>query len=777
MTLAVSFGASQLLVPVIVLMVTCAVAVGLAYLGVLGRGYLVRLAAVAKILALLLLAACLLEPYLNRQRPTPGANVFILLADNSRSLTIVNADQVSRGDRFHQLLTKEEGWRSRLEQDFDIRHYQFDLQLSAAADFEQLSFDGSRTELARALKTLNDRYRNQPVAGILLFSDGNSSNLGTAEAAQLSEFPVYPVLLESESLPADVSVRQVSIRERNFESAPVTIVSELHAVNLDEQPVTVQLQDAEGEVVQQRRVEELTAGVPTSVRFELPRAHFRPEFYQLSVTLDGDPEETETVETTLENNSRLLVVNPGGGPYRLLYVGGRPNWEFKYLRRAVAADPELELVGLLRIARREPKFDFRSRRGEKTNPIFRGLGNDIDDTAEQYDEPVLIRLSARDEEELEKGFPKSADELFQYSAIIIDDVEAQFFTQDQLSLLREFVSRRGGALLMLGGAESFAAGNYERTTLGDLLPVYLDRTRRNVPPRSVEIMLTPEGWIEPWMRVRSTESEEKDRLAKMPKFKTLNEIGGVKPGATVLAEALVDGDVRVPALVTQRFGMGRTSALLVGDMWRWALEREDGDPKDLERAWRQLGRWLVSDVLERVEVEAVPAAASHPDSIMIRTRVRDEAYQPLDNVVVRVRVTDPEEHELTLAADATSIAGQFELPYRSRLPGQYVAEVQVVGPDGEQIASQEVGWVAQPEADEFRQLDINQEYLQRLASESGGEVVDADELLGFVESLPTRNIPVTEPTRYSLWHHAATFQLILLLLVMEWGIRRYRGLA
>ena len=71
-------------------------------------------------------------------------------------------------------------------------------------------------------------------------------------------------------------------------------------------------------------------------------------------------------------------------------ISGRPNWEFKFLRRALQEDDEVEVVGLIRIARREPKFDFRSRFGESTNPLFRGFGNQDDETAEQYDQPVLL---------------------------------------------------------------------------------------------------------------------------------------------------------------------------------------------------------------------------------------------------------------------------------------------------------------------------------------------------------------------------------------------------
>ena len=182
-----------------------------------------------------------------------------------------------------------------------------------------------------------------------------------------------------------------------------------------------------------------------------------------------------------------MVVDRGGGPYRVLYVCGRPNWEFKFLRRALAEDDQLELVGLVRIARREPKFSFRSKAGESTNPLFRGFEHPDEESAERYDQPVLIRLGTKDENELRDGFPKTADELYRYDAVILDDVEAGFFTQDQLTLLQNFVSRRGGGLLMLGGPDSFAAGRYDRTPVGNLLPVYVDQQSPNTSPASARI--------------------------------------------------------------------------------------------------------------------------------------------------------------------------------------------------------------------------------------------------------------------------------------------------
>ena len=78
--------------------------------------------------------------------------------------------------------------------------------------------------------------------------------------------------------------------------------------------------------------------------------------------------------------------------------------------------------------------------------------------AEEYDKPVLIRLNTRDADELKTGFPTEAKELFEYSAVIVDDLEAKFFRPSQHTLLHKYVSERGGGLLMLGGQESFRKG-------------------------------------------------------------------------------------------------------------------------------------------------------------------------------------------------------------------------------------------------------------------------------------------------------------------------------
>ena len=71
-------------------------------------------------------------------------------------------------------------------------------------------------------------------------------------------------------------------------------------------------------------------------------------------------------------------------------------------------------------------------------------------------ENKIYRQGIDDPKELADGFPTRAEDLFAYQALIIGSVEAGYFTPAQQELIREFVDRRGGGLLLLGGR--FVAG-------------------------------------------------------------------------------------------------------------------------------------------------------------------------------------------------------------------------------------------------------------------------------------------------------------------------------
>jgi hypothetical protein len=58
-----------------------------------------------------------------------------------------------------------------------VRNYLADSRLLATADYRDLTFDGRTSALGAALKTLVERHRGQPLAGVVLLTDGVASDL------------------------------------------------------------------------------------------------------------------------------------------------------------------------------------------------------------------------------------------------------------------------------------------------------------------------------------------------------------------------------------------------------------------------------------------------------------------------------------------------------------------------------------------------------------------------------------------------------------------------
>ena len=386
----------------------------------------------------------------------------------------------------------------------------------------------------------------------------------------------------------------------------------------------------------------------------------------------------------------------------------------------------------------------------------------------------MVRVGTRDDEELISGFPGDAAELFRYDALILDDIEAAFFTADQQQLIREFLSRRGGGLLMLGGQESFSQGGYENTPIDELLPVYLQRSGNVSPVDNLAFGLERDGWLSQWVRLRKTEADEKDRLEDMPKFRVLNQVDRIKPGASVMASVLGEDNKRMPALVVQRYGHGKSGALLIGDMWRWQMAGKNKN-EDLPRAWRQIIRWLVTDVPSRVQLatEADSGAAGLGRRLIVKARNKE--FKPLGfaNVELSVMPNGDESQAVDLSVDPSSTeAGAFESLYIPREEGGYVARAVVRDENGKTIGDVEAGWASNPAADEFRSLQPNIALMEDLAKRTGGRVLDVSELTEWAREMPSKQSPVMDSFQTPLWHLPWMFAAALLLLVTEWWLRR-----
>src|SRR5262245_10082769 len=295
-------------------------------------GYAAWVRAVAgalKATGILLLTILLVEPLFTGTRPRPGSNLFLVVADNSKSLQLADrGNRQTRGAAMQARLAESSPWLTRLAQDFDVRRYAFDTTLRPVKDFtKELTLDGESSALAGSVASLAQRFRGQAVAGVLLLTDGNATDISDRGADWKSLPPVYPVAIGTDSGVADLSVARVSVSHTNFEAAPVTIVAEIAGQGLAGRKIVARVLDATGKEVERRALPGIKDGELLAQRFLVKPERPGVSFFTVEAFLDGEQQALEAsnradkgavtgAEATLANNRRLATVDRGGGPYR-----------------------------------------------------------------------------------------------------------------------------------------------------------------------------------------------------------------------------------------------------------------------------------------------------------------------------------------------------------------------------------------------------------------------------------------------------------------------------
>src|SRR6266568_5722264 len=206
-----------------------------------------------KMLGFAALALCLLEPLWSGQRARPGANLFAIVADNSQGLQVRDrGEKRSRGELLRELLAApRSSWQEKLEENFELRRYFFDARLQTTKDFSELVFDGRSSAIGATLRTLADRYRGRPLAGILMLTDGNATDLrGEPNLQDLP--PIYPVVIGRAESIKDISVQQARVSQTAFEDAPVSVQANVTAAGYRGEAIVAQLLDQSGKQVAER---------------------------------------------------------------------------------------------------------------------------------------------------------------------------------------------------------------------------------------------------------------------------------------------------------------------------------------------------------------------------------------------------------------------------------------------------------------------------------------------------------------------------------------------
>jgi hypothetical protein len=359
--------------------------------------------------------------------------------------------------------------------------------------------------------------------------------------------------------------------------------------------------------------------------------------------------------------------------------------------------------------------------------------------------------------------------------LILGSVEPGFFTATQQQMIKDFVDRRGGGLLFLGGRWALADGGYNIPPFAELLPVNLPQRKNTFQRDFVAAELTEAGKNSLICRIEDDPEKSIQHWEVLPYLANYQDPGTPKPGAVVLARVDAGGK-RLPLLVTENYGRGKTAVFATGGSWRWRMQQPVGDISQ-ETFWRQLLRWTVSATPSRVVASTPNAHLEDDGRIQFRAEVRDKAYIPADDAEVQAKVIAPDGSEsfVTLRPEPLS-QGIYSAEWNAAEGGSYVAEVTAKrGVD--QLGHDVLTFRREDGVAENFHSEQNRELLQKLADETGGRYYTPRTAGRLAQEIQYSEAGITAREMKDLWNMPAVFLVILALRSAEWLLRRRWGIV
>ena len=693
----------------------------------------------------LLVLACLMRPTVVLSSAVNQRNVFAVLLDDSRSMRLRDVNGTARLAAMQGVFADTAGLMRKLSQRFALRVFRFAADAGPASGAAALTGAGGRTDLAGALDVTREDLAGMPLAGVVVVTDGADNGGGDLSSALLAlrarRVPVYTVGVGQERFARDVAVERVTAPASVLSGSTVLIEAAIGVRGAGGETTTIGV-EANGRIVASEEIRLPESGDIARVRLRVPP--MPPGTYRLSVVA-----RPLTNEAVVENNAYHTVLEVRPGPVRILYLEGEPRPEFAFLRRAVAADSSLEVVGLMRSA--DKKF---------------------------------LRLGVHDSLELVTGFPSKREELFKYRAIILGSIESSFFTGDQLRMLADFVSQRGGTLLALGGRAALREGGYTGTPMAEVLPVMLEATANDTsaPPLSLAVRPTAAGVGHAALQLRAGDAANVARWDSLPPLTSVNRLGSLRSGATVLLEGRAGGKSGtgqpVPVLAFQRYGRGMGAVLGVQDTWLWRMDAsipvEDETHSTL---WRQLLRWTVEGVPDQVEIAAVPSRVGPGEPVTLRAHVTDSTFLDVNSASVTARVITPSGRRVDVPMEwSLREDGSYTGRFISEEAGVYALSAEARrGRDT--TRSSGGAMLADDQGADVEQAELRSPLLRRIAKETGGRYYPLSESSRLADDAVFTEAGVTVRDARDLWDMPVIFLVLVTLMGAEWIYRRRRGLA
>ncbi len=702
-----------------------------------------------RLAVLAVLAICLFRPMLILKVAVPQQNFVGVLLDDSWSMQVADLEGLPRSTYVRDNFGAPAGpLLAKLSEKFVVRMYRFSSVAERLASASDLTFAGTGTRLGDALGRARDELAGLPLSGLIVVSDGADTSEGaldeTIASLKTESIPVFTVGVGEERMTRDIQVSRIETPRTVLKGTSLVVDVVVTQTGFAGKTLPL-IVESEGRVVETQDITMPRDGEAATIRVRFKADEAGPRRFKFRI-----PEQEG--EQVPRNNARENVIDVLDRRVKLLYLEGEPRFEAKFIKQALEADPNIQVVLLQRTAAATPSAP-----------------------------PKFLRLGIDTPDELVEGFPLREEDLFEYSGLILGSVEASAFTVEQLRMIADFVGRRGGGLLTLGGGRAFAEGGWGGTSTADVLPVALDGSANARPGNyfsEVAVVPARAGLTHPVAQLAANESASVAAWKQLPPVTSVNLLQTVKPGASVLLTGRDSRGVDLVVLAAQRYGRGKAVSFAVQDSWLWRMHASMAvTDMTHHRFWQRLLRWVVDGVPDRVQLATAPERVEPKEPVTLTAVVGDKAYRDVNDARVVARVRSP-----------TGVVTDVPMSWTVKRDGEYqgVFAPDEEGPYDVRVAATREGETLGTAVTHLRTAPSDREYfdpamraslLRRLSEETGGRFYRASDTSGLSDALTLSGRGVTVVEEKDLWDMPALFLLLVVLMGSEWMYRRARGLA
>ncbi len=716
-----------------------------------------------RVVIFLLIVLAMLRPTLVyteiRQQPA----TLVILLDRSKSMQTADAfGERSRWEALRETINESLPLLGDMGENVEVKIYAFDRDL-APLDFKSGSLEldktaaGSQSAIGAVLDDVLRREAGKRVAGVILLSDGAQQAFAPRDlqpqtsARRLNDLPapLYTVTFgqdRSATQSRDVAITDLIVNPSVFTKNELAIAGTARINGLLNQKIPLQVlfetEAGKMQPVATANIEARQNG--EQIKFEISYIPETPGERKLVVRAAPQPGERITT-----NNEVATFVNVLDGGLNVLYLEGEPRVEQKYIRRSLAASPDIHV-------------DF-------------------------------LHIDKRNRSQ----WPEDFADLFKpgkYNVYIIGDLDSSAFRREDLEQLQKNVVD-GAGLIMLGGFHSFWAGGYQKTPLADVLPLAVlpaDNLARqdfdakiredlHLKPQPVPgtsnlgIAMLPDKRFgyEPPMRLTGRQ-QNAEAWGKLPPLEGANRFDALKPAARPLA-VTPEGKA---LLVAAEPGNGRVLAFAGDSTWRWYFQDFEREHK---RFWRQVVLWL--------------AKQDESDQQSVWIKLAQRRFSPGAKIEFTCGAKTPEGETIAGAKfDAALVSADSKrrpLPLTRQTeqlvgnlrdviePGDYTIVVSATK-DGALLGESKARFIVFEQDLEMENAAARPELmasLAKLTAASGGDVVPSEQLPDLLKRIKEqpRDREVETETKFTPWDSSPFFLLVVGLLCTEWYLRKRWG--